>query len=112
MNDSLLCEALNFLYYSVVCVRTVFCIFCVLLSLIVVSVDILFSRYLCMYMCFAKDVVIAETHLPPTSLLLSQGGDDRLLDIEDDRPDLMLASLELFDGSDGDCGDDVKLLQP
>lgn len=63
-------------------------------------------------MCFVKDVVIAETHMQPTSLLLPKNGDDWLLDTEEDHPDPILASLEIFDDNESDCGGDVRLLPP
>lgn len=63
-------------------------------------------------MCFVKDVVIAETHLQPTSLPLPQNGDEWLLNTEEDHPDQRLTSLEIFDDDESDCGDDVRLLPP
>lgn len=74
-----------------------------------VVVQILFLFFFCV-----KDLVVAETHLPPTSALAPCGSnDDRLLEVEDDRPLPKLASLQLVVDDDDEIedGDDVKLLQ-
>lgn len=71
------------------------------------------SRFCFCFFVPIKDVVVAETHLPPASSLLPIGSnDDRLFEVEDDRPLPKLVSLELIDDDDEkEDGDDVKLLQ-